>query len=450
MKRVIYLVVKVVLICLLVVFSLMGCTKTSTETAVDVTTISETSQPVETTVAETTSETVATEKTTIVITSYRTDDIDAMAKIDAAFMEKYPNITVKFDPIKNTEYFGQLQTSLETQSDNYDIIGMFPFSGVNVYHKNGYTLALNNLLKNLSNFPKDALAKYSSGDDIVAIPIAAVSHGIYYNKDIFAKYNLKEPETWADFIAICDTLKENGETVLAQGAVDAFTAGEHFFDNIGPNFFGGEDSRQKLMAGEIKFTDPKFIKALEVQESLIPYFVDGYQGIDYVGMQQLFKTGQAAMFISGSWEIGGLKAEGLNFGWFAPPVEKASAKMQYCFLDTLGYGISKYSKNQEAAAIYLDWMSTEEANQILMENIPGFYNYVPGDYSLDPSALKMLDVVNSADLIERLMLEKLSDESPAGTELLNTACQKLLLKEYTPQQAAEYVQENLETWYPFK
>ena len=322
---------------------------------------------------------------TITVTSWRTEDIAAMNAINAVFMKKYPNITVKFDPIKNTEYSAQLQTALETKSDRYDVVGVFPFSWIEGYNKNGYIQPLDGLVKNLSNLPKAVLDKYSAGGSVLAVPVAAVAHGIYYNKDIFAKYNLKEPATWDDFIAICDTLKNAGVTVIAQGAVDKWTLGEGGFPNWGANFYGGEATRQALMAGDIKFTDPRFVKTFAVMQSLVKYFVTGYQSIDYVSMQQLFKTGQAAMMIcGGSWEIAGFKAAGVNFGWFPPPPQKAGDKVQLCFLSDLGFALSKYSKNVEAAATYLNWVSTPEFAQLFMTNIPGFYSYMPGQVHAGP------------------------------------------------------------------
>ncbi len=390
-------------------------------------------------------------QTTIVVTSWRTEDIAAVNAINAVFMKKYPNITVKFDPIKNTEYSAQLQTALETKSDRYDVIGVFPFGWVENYNKNGYIQPLNGLVKNLSNLPQAVLDKYSAGGSVVAVPVAAVAHGIYYNKDIFAKYNLKVPQTWVELISICDTLKQAGVNVIAQGAVDKWTLGEGGFPNWGANFYGGEATRQALMAGDIKFTDPRFVKTFEVMKSLVQYFVPGYQSIDYVAMQQLFKTGQAAMMIcGGSWELAGFKAAGVNFGWFPPPVQNAGDKEQLCFLSDLGYSLSRYSKNTEAAATYLNWVSTPEFAQLFMTNIPGFFSYMPGNYTLDPAATSILKAVQGSVLTERLMAQKLSDKAPTGTDLLDDASVKVVLGEFTPEQAADYVQKGLATWFPFK
>jgi raffinose/stachyose/melibiose transport system substrate-binding protein len=205
------------------------------------------------------------------------------------------------------------------------------------------------------------------------------------------------------------------------------------------------------MAGDIKFTDARFVKTFSVMQSLVKYFVTGYQSIDYVSMQQLFKTGQAAIMIcGGSWELAGFKAAGVNFGWFPPPPQKAGDKVQLCFLSDLGFSLSKYSKNTEAAATYLNWVSTPEFAQLFMTNIPGFYSYMPGNYTLDPAAMSIQKAVQASVLTERLMAQKLSDQAPAGTDLLGDASVKLVLGEFTPEQAADYVQKGLEGWFKFK
>ena len=41
---------------------------------------------------------------------------------------------------------------------------------------------------------------------------------VYYNKDIFAQYDLQVPTTEEEFLAVCKTLKDNGVVPLAEGA----------------------------------------------------------------------------------------------------------------------------------------------------------------------------------------------------------------------------------------
>jgi len=51
----------------------------------------------------------AEEPVTLVFASWRTEDIDLMNKINSAFTKKYPNVTIDFQPIKNTEYDARLE-----------------------------------------------------------------------------------------------------------------------------------------------------------------------------------------------------------------------------------------------------------------------------------------------------------------------------------------------------
>ena len=38
----------------------------------------------------------------------------------------------------------------------------------------------------------------------------AVSHGIYYNVDLFKKHNLEIPQTWEELLQVAETLKAAG------------------------------------------------------------------------------------------------------------------------------------------------------------------------------------------------------------------------------------------------
>ncbi|MCL4377923.1 MAG: extracellular solute-binding protein, partial [Actinobacteria bacterium] len=312
MKSKWFLIVAVVLAVMLgLTVSMAGCKATTTETTAAKTTAAETTAAKTTAAAETTT---AGEPVTITVTSWRTEDIDAWNAINAVFMKAHPNIKVEFKPIKNTEYYAQIGTALETGTGVADVLGLHSFgTGKNIYN-GGHLAKLNDLVTGLTDLSAHSRAAWATEDGIsYAVPIGAVVHGIYYNKDIFDKYNLKEPKTWSEFIKICDTLKENGETVIAQGSKEGWTLYETGYNDYGCNFYGGEKSRQKLMAGEMKFTDEPFVKAFEAVDSLTKYYPKGYQAIDYVSSQQMFTTGKAAIFIGGSWEIGTFKNMGLDF-----------------------------------------------------------------------------------------------------------------------------------------
>jgi raffinose/stachyose/melibiose transport system substrate-binding protein len=454
-KSLTWMMVLVMSVSMVITFSLAGC-KASEEAAEEVAeeaeeAVEEVAEEAEEAVEEVAEE--AEEVVTITVTSWRTEDIEANAAINAIFEEKYPNIKVQFSPIKNTEYYAQLGTALETGTNTADIMSLHSYgTGLGIY-EGGYLADLNE--ENVPGISEYGAQGAWTAEDgtIYGVPWTAVSAGIYYNKDIFDEYGLEEPELWSDFIDICDTLKENGETAIAQGSKDAWTLMDTSYSNYGANFYGGEESRQKLMAGEMKVTDEPFVRAFEVMDSLTQYYPEGYQAIDYVTMQQMFPTGQGAIYIGGSWEIALFKSMGMdsNLGWFPPPVENEGDTVQYQWNNGGGYGMYIDTPHPEEALTYLRWLLTPEYTQALMSNLPGFFGYVKGDYDLDPLSLKMMETSYEADLTERLSYEKISEQEPSGTTLFYEATQKLANGEFTPEEAAKHVQDGLETWYePFQ
>jgi len=389
----------------------------------------------------------------LIFGSWRNDDIDMMGRVLDVYAKAHPGVVVDFQPTADTEYDAQLMSGLQTGTGP-DIIYLRSFSSGKAVYDGGFLHVLNDDVPNLSNFPPAATKAWSTEDGkIYGVPIFGVTHGVYYHKQIFEKYGLKEPETWDEFMALCQTLKDNGENVFAQGTMDEWTLYEVVFSGLGANFYGGEKSRQALMAGEMKLTDEPFVKAFEAIDQLQQFLPQGYEALDYVSMQQMFAAGQAAMFIGGSWEIGVFGGLGVaDLGWFAPPVPKKGDKLSYCFHVDAGVGMNKNSKHFAETLEFIKWTATPEFAQLMMNEVPGFFAYLPGDFTLSNElAKKMIAAAQGADITIRTTWEKLSDKEPGGNFLINEALIKMLTDEFTPQQAAEHVQKGLETWYaPFQ
>ena len=436
-------VVIVLVISITTVFLITGCKEEETATAEEETATAEE----ETATAE--------EPVTIKVTSWRTDDVAGMEVMHNLFMERYPNIKVEFLPIKNTEYYAQIGVALETGTGIADVYSLHSFGSGKTIYEGGYLQELNDLIPELTGMPATATDPWSTEGVTYGLPWVAVGAGIYYNNEMFDKYGLEVPKLWSELIDICEVLIENGEIPFAQGSKDAWTLDSLGFSNYGPNFYGGEEGRKALMAGEIKMTDERFLSAFEATDSLTKYYPEGYQAIDFVSSRQMFAMGQAAMYLGGSWEVAPFLGMGMEFdgGWFAPPVQNEGDKLQYAWVNGTGLGIFVDTPNRDEVITYLRWLLTAEAAQSMMNNIPGFYTYIPGDYIFESALAKQMFEVTgyeNAGPNERLMSEELSDQEPSGRTLLYEALVKLANKEFTPMEAAEHVQDGLETWYEFK
>lgn len=389
-------------------------------------------------------------KVKLVFTSWRTEDIERMDRINEAFTEKYPHIEIVFQPVKNTEYPAQLKQSLAA-GVGADIIYLKSYdTGYDAY-KTGALLDLSDEnVPGLDSFSDTAKAAWSTPEGVVyGVPSAGVVHGVYYRKSIFEKYGIEIPVTWDEFIAACKKIKDGGDTVFAQGTKDNWMLYEVIFSGLGANFYGGEDSRQKLLNREIRMTDPKFVKAFEKIKELQEFFPKNYQGLDYSTMQQMFGTGNAAMFIGGSWEIGIFEDLGGldDIGYFAPPVEKAGDKLQYCFHVDAGIGVNKDSKHLEEAILYLNWLASPEFAQLFMDETPGFFSYTPGMYELkNDLAREMESYVSDSVPTVRTLWEKFDAGTPSGYSLISEGIQAMYSDVMTPKEVAESIDKGL-SWY---
>jgi|UniRef100_UPI002634DAD6 raffinose/stachyose/melibiose transport system substrate-binding protein len=188
---------------------------------------------------------------------------------------------------------------------------------------------------------------------------------------------------------------------------------------------------------------------MKKMNQLQPSFPERLDGIDYVSMQQIFGTGNAAMFIGGSWEIGIFEDLGglEDVGYFAPPLAKKGDTLQYCFHVDGGIAMNKNTKYPEETKTYMKWLASSAYAQLLMNELPGFFSYTPGDYTLTNSLAKEMQSYVAASVpTVRTVWEKLSAQSPSGNQLVGEAVQMMYANELTPAQAVKYVDDGL-AWY---
>ena len=93
--------------------------------------------------------------------------------------------------------------------------------------------------------------------------MASVIHGFIYNKDAFDKLGIDVPTTEDEFFAALDKIKADGTYIpLAMGTKDHWEAATMGYQNIGPNYWKGEEGRLALIKGEQKLTDAALGRAL--------------------------------------------------------------------------------------------------------------------------------------------------------------------------------------------
>jgi len=388
---------------------------------------------------------------TITIESWRNDDADIWKnQIIPAFNKAHPDITVVFSPSPPKDYNAALNARLEGGTAG-DIITCRPFDASLDLYSKGHLLKLNDLpgMDKFSAFAKTAWST-DDGKDTFCVPVASVIHGFIYNKEAFQKLGLTEPKTEAEFYADLDKIKKDGTYIpIDMGTADQWEAATMGFQNIGPNYWKGEEGRKALIDGKAKFTDAAYVDTFKDLAKWAPYMGDGYKAQTYADSQNIFTLGKAAIYPAGSWEISTFRAQGgLDFGAFKPPLP---AGVKQCYVSDhvdLGMGINAKSKNQADAKKFLEWTATPEFATIYANALPGFFPLanVKADIK-DPVAQTFLSWRNECKTTIRNSYQILSRGTPnLENDLWNVSAQ-VLNGTMTPEQAAKQAEDDLAKWY---
>jgi raffinose/stachyose/melibiose transport system substrate-binding protein len=252
---------------------------------------------------------VTAQSSPLVIESWRNDDLTIWEDIIIpAFNAQYPDIEVVFSPSPPADYNGTLNTKLETGTAG-DLITCRPFdASLNLYN-DGYLASLNELpgMENFSDVAKSAWIT-DDGSNVFCVPMASVIHGFFYNKTAFDELGLTEPTTEAEFYAVLDAIQADGTYApLVMGTSDQWESATMGWQNIGPNYWMGEEGRLGLIDGSQKLNEGGFLAAFEALNKWQPYLIDGYQALQYPDAQAAFTLGLGAVYPTGSWEISGFK-----------------------------------------------------------------------------------------------------------------------------------------------
>ena len=388
---------------------------------------------------------------TITIESWRNDDLAIWNElIIPAFNEEYPDIEVIFAPAAPTEYNAVLNSKLEAGSAG-DLITCRPFDQSLDLYQSGYLASLNDLpgMENFSDVARSAWVT-DDGSDVFCVPMASVIHGFIYNQDIFDELGVTEPETYPEFLELLQTIQDDGTYApLVMGTTDQWEAATMGYQNIGPNFWNGEEGRTALIEGTMGYDEGGFLEAFEALAQWQPYLPAGYQAMSYPDAQNFFAFGQGAIFPAGSWEISVFNplAE-FEMGAFKPPVPEGQDTCYISDHTDIAMGLNAASENKEAARTFLEWMTTADFADIYSNALPGFFSLSNHEIDLeDPLAQTFLDWRAECESTIRSSYQILSRGEPNNETQLWNASAQVLNETMTPEEAATMVQEGLETWY---
>ncbi|MGB3335548.1 MAG: sugar ABC transporter substrate-binding protein [Devosia sp.] len=189
---------------------------------------------------------------------------------------------------------------------------------------------------------------------LFGIPKYTDTIGVFYNKDLFAKAGITEPpKTWAEFTEYAEKLTDPANNVY--GATFSARAGEEGtfqFLPIMQMAGGGYDNVNTEGAAEV----------LDLWKKMVD---NGWASKDVLSLGQwdstgTFNSGNAAMAISGPWEIDRM-VEDAKFDWgvaLLPTIEEGGARSSA--LGGFDWGIKSTTKHPDEAFRALEYFAAQD------------------------------------------------------------------------------------------
>lgn len=389
--------------------------------------------------------------TTLTIESWRNDDLKLwQEQIIPAFEAKHPNIHVKFTPSAPAEYNAVLNSKLDAGSAG-DLITCRPFDASLALYQAGHLTDLSDMGA-MSNFSDVAKSAWQTDDGAASfcVPVASVIHGFIYNKEAFDELGLSVPATEDEFFAALDKIKEDGTYIpMAMGTNDQWEAATMGYNNIGPNYWKGEEGRKALIAGDQKLTDEAWVAPYKTLARWGDYLGIGYEAQTYPDSQNIFTLGRAAIYPAGSWEISGFNSQALfEMGAFKPPLRNAGDTCYISDHTDMGLGMNAASKNPEAAKTFLAWVASPEFAEIYGNALPGFFPLSKTPVELtDPLAKEFVSWRDQCESTIRSTYQILSRGTPNLENETWGASVAAIKGTATPEELGQKLQDGLASWY---
>ncbi|GKX30728.1 hypothetical protein SH1V18_32080 [Vallitalea longa] len=232
------------------------------------------------------------------------------------FEDKHPDVVI-IDESQGDE--SSFNNKLKTDMASGTLPNIFRIQGVSnlgEYIKNGMIMDMAPIYEEDKEWSEGLTEgavnyyKVPGFDGAYGVPAESGLIGVFYNQKIFDEAGIdKFPETWTELKDAIAKLKDINKIPLALGAKSTYMAG-HLHNNILYKWLGA-DAPKKLGDRSMKWTDEEVVETLSYVKELydLGAFPEGVAGLsDDIVITQFLK-GEAAMIITGPWNINKFTSE---------------------------------------------------------------------------------------------------------------------------------------------
>lgn len=297
----------------------------------------------------------------------------AMRQIYEQFQNENPDINLRLISMPTRNETLRKVEDMIMVGDTPDIIafsGMGENSIYNFMVENNMALDIQPYLEEDLEFDRDVSEtnkKYwttGAGDLYTVVDVLSLSGGYWYNEEILEKAGIKQlPETWNEFIDMCDRInewskEESTEVKPLRPSAEGYL---YFMDHM---LFSEKDSVSEI-------SDEDFVDTLKKMESIYHFSKFENTSYSYRDETRLFNEGRIAIYVNGVWGAP-MISEKIHAKYALLPTNDGISMS--CESVSLGYVLGKSgSKEREDASVrFLKYILSKKVQTQILERTEQF------------------------------------------------------------------------------
>jgi len=379
---------------------------------------------------------------------------DAIEALIESFQTEYPNVTIE----RNSQSFDDLQQQTGLALSGNDVPDVLQ---VNNARGDMGTFVADGLLTDLSGyaeaygwqdrFTPSVLGKMSYSSDGVTFGEGSLYGlaqtgeicGIYYSQSKLDELGMEPPTAWDEVFALVEAAAEAGEQPIMLGNLDQWPA-LHVFGPLQAHFV---DSEQIVTLGMgnagADWTSEENVAALTqlAEWGTGGALGDSPNGLAYDDAWPSYAEGNGVLLIGGSWLAPDMEAVmGEDLRFMAPP-PGADGSVATTGGTGIPFSIPSAAANPEVAAAFIDYITSDEAMELIAENggMP-----VNRTAELAPDAGVNKDIYEAFDMVstEGTLLPYLDYATPSFADTAGATIQEVIGGQAEPADAAQTLQDD--------
>ena len=304
--------------------------------------------------------------------SYKPESVAAFEEIQNKFNESHDNIHLTINSPNEAMTILKTRFIKEDYPDIVAIGGDVNYSNfldADLFMDVSDFEGVKNIKQSYLDMEKEL--EFTPHEGIYGLPYAANAAGILYNEDMFVEHGWEIPETWDEFIALCDTIEEEGIVPIYLGFKDTWTCLAPW--NALAVGLTDSDVYNQVNKGNTTF-EKEYKEVAEKMKMLLNYAEPNPYAYSYNDACTAFARGEAAMYTIGSYAVPQIKSVNpdMNINSFTFPANELKEDNVLNSGIDLNFAVMK-ERSEKKEAIYevLSFLYEDETIQIYLDDQGG-------------------------------------------------------------------------------